>query len=86
MVGFKVAHYNGPEWKPVDEAVEAGKEVNIPVMIDFGGNNPPKSIKELFFDHLRPGDIFTHAYTDLRPNESGENKVREFIVDDVTKK
>jgi dihydroorotase len=86
VVGLKVAHYNGPEWKPVDEAVAAGKEANIPVMIDFGGNNPPKSIRELFFDHLRPGDIFTHAYTDLRPNESGENKVREFIVDDVTKK
>ncbi len=86
VVGLKVAHYNGPEWRPVDEAVKAGTEANIPVMIDFGGNNPPKSIRELFFDHLRPGDIFTHAYTDLRPNESGENKVREFIVDDVTKK
>ncbi|MCP9770488.1 amidohydrolase/deacetylase family metallohydrolase [Lacihabitans sp. LS3-19] len=86
VVGLKVAHFNGPEWKPVDEAVKAGTEANIPVMIDFGGNNPPKSIRELFFDHLRPGDIFTHAYTDLRPNESGENKVREFIVDDVSKK
>lgn len=86
VVGIKVAHFNGPEWKPVDEAVKAGKEAKIPVMIDFGGNNPPKSIRELFFDHLRTGDIFTHSYTDLRPNESGENKVREFIVDDVTKK
>ncbi|HEX8675893.1 MAG TPA: amidohydrolase/deacetylase family metallohydrolase, partial [Segetibacter sp.] len=25
IVGFKVAHYEGPEWTPVDRAVEAGK-------------------------------------------------------------
>ena len=86
VVGVKVAHFSGPEWQPVDEAVKAGIEANIPVMIDFGGNNPPKSLQELFFNHLRPGDIFTHAFTDLRPNEKGANKVREFIVDDVTKK
>src|ERR1700742_4055159 len=52
LVGIKVAHYTGPEWTPVDEAVKAGKIANIPVMVDFGGNNPPLSIKELFFDHL----------------------------------
>src|SRR5699024_6340321 len=26
IVGIKVAHYSGPEWAPVDRAVEAGKE------------------------------------------------------------
>lgn len=69
IVGFKVAHYNGPEWTPVDRAVEAGKAVNLPVMIDFGGNNPPLSIKELFFEHLRPGDIYTHAFAQLGSRE-----------------
>lgn len=79
IVGIKVAHYNGPEWTPVDRAVEAGNLAgNIPVMIDFGGNNPPLSIEELFFNHLRPGDIFTHCF--------GELKTREAIVDIETKK
>jgi dihydroorotase len=79
IVGIKVAHYNGPEWIPVDRAVEAGNLAgNIPVMIDFGGNNPPLSIEELFFDHLRPGDIFTHCF--------GELGSREAIVDIKTKK
>ena len=78
IVGFKAAHYNGPEWTPVDRAVEAGNLANMPVMIDFGGNNPPLSIQELFFDHLRPGDIFTHAF--------GQLATREFIVDTTTKK
>lgn len=77
VVGFKVAHFNGPEWTPVDRAVEAGELANMPVMIDFGGNNPPLSIEKLFMEHLRPGDIFTHAF--------GELGSREAIVDLDTK-
>jgi len=80
VVGFKVAHYMGPEWIPVDKAVEAGKLANIPVMVDFGGNNPPLSIEELYMKHLRPGDIYTHTYTLL------EGNVRETVVDTVTNK
>ena len=79
VVGFKVAHFNGPQWTPVDRVVEAGKLADMPVMIDFGGNNPPLSIKELFMDHLRPGDIYTHAYAYL-------GEVREPVVDTVTNK
>lgn len=80
VVGFKVAHYTGPEWAPVDHAVEAGKLANMPVIVDFGGNNPPLSIEELFMKHLRPGDIYTHTYTLL------EGNVRETVVDSATSK
>src|SRR5690606_15906275 len=62
IVGIKVAHYSGPEWTPVEQAVKAGEMAGIPVMVDFGGNDPPLSIQTLFFDKLRPGDIFTHCY------------------------
>ena len=80
IVGFKVAHFSGPEWTPVDRAVEAGKQANLPVMIDFGGNNPPLSIEELYMKHLRPGDIYTHTYTLLDGN------VRETVVDEASGK
>ncbi|MEP7374302.1 MAG: amidohydrolase/deacetylase family metallohydrolase [Chitinophagaceae bacterium] len=80
IVGFKAAHFTGPEWIPVDRAVEAGRQANIPVMIDFGGNNPPLSIEELYMKHLRPGDIYTHTYTLL------EGDVRETVVDEATGK
>jgi dihydroorotase len=70
IVGIKVAHYMGGEWDPVDRAVAAGKIANVPVMIDFGGNKPPLSIEELFTKHLRPGDIFTHAFAQLESRES----------------
>lgn len=70
IVGIKVAHYMGGEWDPVDRAVAAGNIANVPVMIDFGGNNPPLSIEELFNKHLRPGDIFTHAFAQLDSREA----------------
>jgi len=35
VVGVKTAHYAGPEWTPVERAVEAGTAANIPVMVDF---------------------------------------------------
>lgn len=78
IVGFKVAHYNGHEWTPVDRAVEAGNMADLPVIIDFGGSDPPLSIEELYMQHLRPGDIYTHAF--------GQLDSREAIVDLNTKK
>jgi len=79
IVGVKVAHYSGPEWEPVDRAVQAGEMAGIPVMVDFGGNIPPLSLESLLMEHLRPGDILTHAFAHVpgrEPivNERGEVK------------
>ncbi len=62
LVGVKVAHYTGPEWDPVERAVEAGRLADVPVMVDFGGHQPELSLEELLLKRLRPGDIFTHVY------------------------
>ena len=62
IVGIKVAHYTGPEWDPVTRAVAAGRETNVPVMVDFGGHTPPLPLEDLLMKHLRPGDILTHTY------------------------
>ena len=79
IVGFKLAHYEGWDWTPADRAVEAGNLAGgIPVMVDFGGSRPPLSIEELFLNHLRPGDIFTHCFAQIGG--------REFILDTLTKK
>lgn len=75
IVGIKLAHYEGHEWAPTDSAVRAGNLTNLPVMIDFGGSKPALPIEELFMKHLRPGDIFTHAYANL-------NGARECVVDE----
>lgn len=67
IVGFKLAHFQAANWVPVERVVEAGKLANMPVIIDFGGDNthPPLSIEKLFTQYLRPGDIYTHVYTEL---------------------
>ncbi|MEI6048494.1 MAG: amidohydrolase/deacetylase family metallohydrolase [Bacteroidota bacterium] len=85
IVGFKLAHYSGHEWGPTDSVVAAGMLTNLPVMIDFGGAEPPLPLEELLMIHLRPGDIFTHAYAyfpnsrDAVVDENG--KVKPFIFD-----
>jgi dihydroorotase len=60
IVGFKVAHFTGSEWTPVQRGVDAGKFANMPVMIDL--NSLYFSIQELFTKYLRPGDIYTHTF------------------------
>jgi dihydroorotase len=72
IIGVKTAHYRGPEWTPVERAVEAGTEANIPVMVDFGINHPERPLSELLTKKLRPGDIYTHVYSGLR-NEIDDN-------------
>src|SRR5262245_10054469 len=66
VVGIKTAHYAGPEWTPVERAVEAGTIASVPVMVDFGANRPERPMPELVTKKLRPGDIYTHAYSGLR--------------------
>jgi len=75
IVGIKTAHYSGPEWTPVEHAVEAGKLANIPVMVDFGANRPERPMSELVTKKLRPGDIYTHMYSGLRNEQDSSGHV-----------
>lgn len=66
VVGVKCAHYGGPEWFPVEEAVRAGDGANLPVMIDFGTSLPERPLEVLLTEKLRPGDIYTHCFAGNR--------------------
>ncbi|HUQ94117.1 MAG TPA: amidohydrolase/deacetylase family metallohydrolase [Bryobacteraceae bacterium] len=66
IVGFKSAHFAGPGWESVENAVKAGNLTNLPVMVDFGRVNEKRNISTLFMDKLRPGDIYTHCYSGHR--------------------
>ncbi|MFN0166480.1 MAG: amidohydrolase/deacetylase family metallohydrolase [Bryobacteraceae bacterium] len=66
IVGVKTAHYGGPEWVSVENAVKIGQEANIPVMVDFGANRPERPLRDLLLDKLRPGDIYTHCFSGNR--------------------
>jgi dihydroorotase len=75
IVGVKTAHYAGPEWTPVERAVEAGTLAHIPVMVDFGTNHPERPLSELVTKKLRPGDIYTHMYSGLRNEQDASGHV-----------
>jgi dihydroorotase len=75
IVGVKTAHYSGPEWTPVEQAVQAGTIANIPVMVDFGANKKERPMSELVTKKLRPGDIYTHCYSGLRDEQDASGHV-----------
>jgi len=75
IIGVKTAHYEGPEWTPVERAVEAGTLADIPVMVDFGANRPERPMSELVTKKLRPGDIYTHCYSGLRNEQDASGHV-----------
>jgi len=74
VVGIKTAHFNGPEWIPVEQAVIAGTRANIPVMVDFGADRPTRPLYDLLTKKLRPGDIYTHMYSGLRQEQDPVTK------------
>jgi dihydroorotase len=69
IIGIKTAHFEGPEWTPVEQAVIAGTKANIPVMVDFGADRPTRPLYDLLTKKLRPGDIYTHMYSGLRQEQ-----------------
>lgn len=78
LVGIKSAHYWG-DFTSVDKAIESGKLADVPIMVDFGEHIPANSIESLFLKHFRPGDIFTHTFSEISAG-------RESIVDEKTRK
>jgi dihydroorotase len=81
IIGVKTAHYSGPEWTPVEQAVEAGAIANIPVMVDFGANRKERPMSELVTKKLRPGDIYTHCYSGLRDELDASGHVNPGMVE-----
>jgi dihydroorotase len=81
VVGVKTAHYSGPEWTPVERAVEAGTLASIPVMVDFGSNRPERPVSELVTKKLRPGDIYTHVYSGLRNEQDESGRVNPALLE-----
>lgn len=81
VVGVKTAHYRGPEWIPVERAVQAGTQANIPVMVDFGTFRPERPYQELVTKKLRPGDISTHMYLGAVPMLDSAGKVNAYLFE-----
>lgn len=87
-VGIKTAHYwtrqpwddAHPPWAAVDEAIEAGKICQKPVMFDFWPR-PERTYQELILEKMRPGDIHTHVYAQQFPLLDDQNKPQPFLFE-----
>lgn len=79
IVGIKTAHYRAPNWIAVDQAVKAGAEAGIPVMVDFGAFTSERPFEELVTKRLRPGDMYTHMYLRSVPMFDERGKLRPYL-------
>jgi dihydroorotase len=79
VVGFKTAHFRGPEWTSVDRALEAGRIAKLPIMVDFGKFLPERPYADLVTKRLRPGDISTHCYRAAIPMLDENGRVRPYL-------
>jgi dihydroorotase len=81
VVGIKTAHYAGPEWIAVEQAVRAGEIAKVPVMVDFGTFRPERPFQDLVLKKLRPGDIYTHTYLAAVPMLDDGGKVLPYLFE-----
>ena len=79
VVGFKTAHYSGPDWSAVDRVLEAGRLANLPVMVDYGIVVPERPHEEFYLKKMRPGDIYTHMWRKFDPTIDEKGKVRPYL-------
>ena len=79
IVGFKTAHYAGPEWTPVENAVEAGETAGLPIMVDFGRFRPERPFEDLVTKKLRPGDMYTHMFLSMVPMLDDTGRLRPYL-------
>src|SRR5207249_3903782 len=57
---------------------------DVPVMLDFGGVVPELPLKDLLLEHLRPSDILTHTYAQVRgriPIVDEQGNVRPYVLE-----
>ena len=81
IVGFKSAHYAGPEWTSVENAVKAGGIAGLPVMVDFGQFRPERPFEDLVTKKLRPGDIYTHMFLASVPMLDETGRLRPYLLE-----
>ncbi len=80
VVGVKSAHYQKPDWDSVDRALEAGREANIPIMVDFGYFHIERPYWQLVTERLRPGDISTHMFRGPVPYVGPDGKLLDYLT------
>ena len=80
IVGTKIGHYRGNQWIPFERALEAGRQANVPMLLEC--HLPQLPLNEIL-EKMRPGDIFTHTYGLVDDRTSlldKDGRVRPYIL------
>ena len=74
IVGVKIGHYEGKDWTPFENALEAGNRSNVPLLVEC--HLPQYSLEDQL-KKMRPGDIITHSFEKVSERMSvvDDNKV-----------
>ncbi len=81
IVGIKTAHWWKPTFASVERAVDAGRQANLPVMVDFGYFLDSRPYEKMIGEILRPGDISTHFFRVPAPLLNDSGQTRSYLKD-----
>jgi dihydroorotase len=81
IVGVKIGHYSGKDWKPFDAAASLAHANNRPLFVEC---HITEFSLEDQLNHMKAGDIITHAYENVSermPVVDENGVVRPFVLD-----
>lgn len=81
LVGVRIGRYEGSSWVPFERASEAARMANVPLFVEC--HLPQYSLQDQL-DHMRPGDIITHAFENVAERMTvvdEQGQVRPFVLE-----
>lgn len=81
ITGVKIGHYNGKEWTPFDNALNAARQAGKPLFVEC---HLPEYTLEDQLTKMRPGDIITHTFENIKermPIIGEDGQVRPFVFE-----
>jgi dihydroorotase len=81
IVGVRIGRYTGKDWTPFDRAVKAAELSNVPLFVEC--HLPEYSLEDQL-KHMRPGDIITHSFENVRERATvvdEQGKVRPYVLE-----
>jgi dihydroorotase len=81
IVGVKIGHYSGKDWKPFDAAASLAHANNRPLFVEC---HITEFSLEDQLNHMKAGDILTHSYENVSermPIVDDNGIVRPFVLD-----
>lgn len=81
IVGARIGHYDGSDWKPFNSALDAATKMNEPLFVEC--HLPQYNLQDQL-NKMRPGDIITHSYEEISermPVIDSNGKLHSFVLD-----